>query len=985
MGLHHCLYDNEEQLPLPNVCDRAHQYPEESCPPLCMCIGLTLNFRNISRVDAYPSLHALSVTYSGDDHRYPTFLKSSSIRYLILTDLVVIPDHFFRRLYRLSLLDASNNRLSFLPDHLFSDLFSLETLNLAFNEIANISRSLFSNLTKLRTVDLSHNGITSLPDGLFRASPLDKLDLSHNKISDVAEYAFAGLKKLYRLDLSFNELAMLPSGTFSGLSELYYLHLNNNRLATLHSRIFATLYYLFELNLSDNALETLPNHTFDGMVWNANLYLARNKLSVIPDGIFPFYEPVILDLSVNALENLPDDILTDGDTLKVLRLDRNNISVLPDNIFKRMLVLSELDLSSNTIYNLPKDVFRSLASLLELNMKRNKLSYIPNNAFRTLKKLSFLDLSTNEIQYISNRVFQGLTALVQLSLSQNRISAIESNAFKGLKSLYQLDLSNNKIHSLFKHTFKGLGNLRNLMVANNHIRTVHVDAFVGLSGLTYFEFNNNKIATLPAKVFTDMRSLVYLDMAYNRLNYVPKNVFKGIAGRVFLRLDNNRIEDFPRLPENTKMLDISNNAIKSIPTGSFANASKLYFLNIMGNELEITQHIFKGLDNLRYLLTDIPFICCNKPKSVSKDKCLELKDSNKNCLRTMEGCEIAKSDAISSCSNLISTGVLRVFLWIIGISALLGNFTVIFYRLVFDRDNIKNTYAIFVLNLGVSDFFMGIYLAIIGIADYYYSGEYAWNDQEWRKSIFCVIGGIFSFISSEMSTFLILLVTLDRFLVIVLPLSHLARWRISWIQAVFISAFFWIVSITLSIIPVASFQSYFKGDYYSQAGVCLALPLLGENQNGAEYSFAVFVYLNSFIFGVIALGQILIMYTIRAKTKGITSSATAQRERTVAKTLFLVVATDFCCWFPVGIMGVMAKFGIKISDLAYAWLIVFVLPINAAVNPFLYTVTAIWRKRKREYNRTSMTSTSRQRRQRETIVMETSATCKGTKHETHSV
>ncbi|XP_069110041.1 G-protein coupled receptor GRL101-like [Argopecten irradians] len=241
---------------------------------------------------------------------------------------------------------------------------------------------------------------------------------------------------------------------------------------------------------------------------------------------------------------------------------------------------------------------------------------------------------------------------------------------------------------------------------------------------------------------------------------------------------------------------------------------------------------------------------------------------------------------------------------------------------------------------------MGIYLAIIGIADVYYSGEYAWNDQEWRNSVYCTVAGILSFISSEMSTFLILLVTLDRLLVIVLPLSHLARWRISWTQAVGVSCLCWIVSITLAIVPVSSFQSYFKGEYYSQAGVCLALPLLGEEQDGAEYSFAVFVYLNSFIFSVIAIGQVLILCTIKRKTKGIATSIKLQREKTVAKTLFLVVATDFCCWFPVGVMGVMAKLGMKISDLAYAWVIVFVLPINSSVNPFLYTATAIWKKRR---------------------------------------
>ncbi|XP_033753251.1 relaxin receptor 1-like [Pecten maximus] len=67
----------------------------------------------------------------------------------------------------------------------------------------------------------------------------------------------------------------------------------------------------------------------------------------------------------------------------------------------------------------------------------------------------------------------------------------------------------------------------------------------------------------------------------------------------------------------------------------------------------------------------------------------------------------------------------------------------------------------------------------------------------------------------------------------------------------------------------------------------------------------------------------------------------------VAITLFFVVMTDFCCWCPIGIMGVVSRYGVKIPDDVYAWVMVFVLPINAAINPFLYTASAVWRKRRK--------------------------------------
>ena len=48
-----------------------------------------------------------------------------------------------------------------------------------------------------------------------------------------------------------------------------------------------------------------------------------------------------------------------------------------------------------------------------------------------------------------------------------------------------------------------------------------------------------------------------------------------------------------------------------------------------------------------------------------------------------------------------------------------------------------------------------------------------------------------------------------------------------------------------------------------------------------------------------------------------------------------------CLYFP----GILAVTGTEISGAVYAWTAVLVLPINSALNPFLYTVTAILGKK----------------------------------------
>ncbi|XP_033753103.1 G-protein coupled receptor GRL101-like [Pecten maximus] len=396
-------------------------------------------------------------------------------------------------------------------------------------------------------------------------------------------------------------------------------------------------------------------------------------------------------------------------------------------------------------------------------------------------------------------------------------------------------------------------------------------------------------------------------------------------------LPTNLLEDLSEL----SLLLLSNNRLVGLPYNTFIGLSKLTLLDIGDNYLT----------NLTKILTANLFVCCVKP--TPETECFEPISSLQSCHRNPDTCRY-KGHAISSCYALISSYILKTCLWIIGICALTGNLAVIVYRIFFDRENITKNYSLFTLNLAISDLLMGIYLLIIGMVDAHYNGVYAWNDQKWRKSILCTTAGILSSVSSEMSTFLILMVSVDRLIVIMFPLSRLSRRSISWRMALIVSVLFWIVSVTLAIIPTVTLQSYFKGEFYSQSSVCLALPLTTDIQSGTEYSFAVFVCLNSIIFTIKVVCQICIFKSIRTSGRRVTSSQNRQRETNVAITLFFVVVTDFCCWCPIGIMGLASRYRVEIPGGVYAWVMVFVLPINAAINPFLYTATAIWRRRQKE-------------------------------------
>ena len=55
----------------------------------------------------------------------------------------------------------------------------------------------------------------------------------------------------------------------------------------------------------------------------------------------------------------------------------------------------------------------------------------------------------------------------------------------------------------------------------------------------------------------------------------------------------------------------------------------------------------------------------------------------------------------------------------------------------------------------------------------------------------------------------------------------------------------------------------------------------------------------------------------------------------VARRLLAVVMTDFFCWFPIGLLGLLAKSGVPISGDVNVAMAIFVLPFNSALNPLL--------------------------------------------------
>ncbi|XP_071510300.1 uncharacterized protein [Diadema antillarum] len=411
-------------------------------------------------------------------------------------------------------------------------------------------------------------------------------------------------------------------------------------------------------------------------------------------------------------------------------------------------------------------------------------------------------------------------------------------------------------------------------------------------------------------------------------------------------------------------LELVSSNIELIPAAAFSNNGDLYSLSLLGNPIsKIEKGAFSNLKNLRKLDlrdTDLPI------NSDIREALQEIKSLHTIYADTFTMCCImeltpadsddttgcfAPADEFSSCSDLLKDTVLRISMWILGISAMAGNIFVIGLRAI-RRHQVETSriQSRLITHLAISDFFMGCYMMAIAGADFYFRGDYAVHADAWRASLLCRLAGFISTLSSEVSVFIIMLISLDRILCIVFV--HHPDIQFSnksckiWLVVV------WVISLVISIIPAVVPIPYFQ-QFYGKSSVCLGLPLTTERLPGWEYSISLFLGLNLVCFVVTAFCYVAIFVAVRrsaanfskSKDHGRHTKRGMQVQVKLAAKMALIVGTDFICWMPIIIMGFLSAIRVvEIPADVYAWTAVFILPLNSSLNPYLYTLSTVWQR-----------------------------------------
>ena len=473
--------------------------------------------------------------------------------------------------------------------------------------------------------------------------------------------------------------------------------------------------------------------------------------------------------------------------------------------------------------------------------------------------------------------------LVYLSLADCQLVSLK---LPSLPNLHSLDLSLNSIQRIYVDTLRSVVSLRVLVLRGNPLTTL-------------FTSVNGSIVTL--------NDVIYLD-----LSRVPLEQF-----------DSSLSDVLPSL----QTLNLSQTGLSDAGEG-FSQYQQLRVVDLLGCPLtSVPPAMFQGLGQLQTVYGDNYKLCCKEtlPAGFNLGQCF------------------APSDEISSCGDLLHSDAYRVVLSIMAALSITGNLVSYIVRVLVPQNASSSGFVVLVTHLCVADLFMGVYLAIIGVADRMYLSSYLWKDTAWRHSVACRLGGFLCLLSSEMSAFTICVITLDRFLVLRFPFSDMRLQRGS---AHLTCWLLWIGGVLIAGVPLLPVTQHWQ--FYSQTAVCIPLPVTRQTFAGHQYSFGVIIVLNFLLFVIIAAGQACVYMSVQANRMTATDSSKQAQDVRVARRLITIALSDFMCWFPIGLLGLLASGGYPIPGEVNVVLVILVLPLNAALNPFLYTVNTLLERRQRQ-------------------------------------
>lgn len=310
---------------------------------------------------------------------------------------------------------------------------------------------------------------------------------------------------------------------------------------------------------------------------------------------------------------------------------------------------------------------------------------------------------------------------------------------------------------------------------------------------------------------------------------------------------------------------------------------------------------------------------------------------------------LPKPNAFFPCQDLFDTWWLRFGIWSVFLLAFTGNILVIVVLSLVRPSSATSALTsimwlahskrhidvprFLVINLAIADLLMAIYLGLLAFVDLSTLGEFKLFAIKWQYSSGCKLAGFLGVLSSELSVFILAIITLERNYAITNAV-HLNR-RLSLQKAMIIMLVGYTFALSMAIMPLNGISDYRK--------FSICLPLNIDSNLSSQIYIISLISINTFSFLLLLSCYLRMYFAIRG------SQAWNTNDLRIVKRMSILVITDFLCWMPIIIVSIATLFGYHIIGTnGIKILTIFILPLNSVANPFLYAITT--KKFKRDLN-----------------------------------
>ena len=255
-----------------------------------------------------------------------------------------------------------------------------------------------------------------------------------------------------------------------------------------------------------------------------------------------------------------------------------------------------------------------------------------------------------------------------------------------------------------------------------------------------------------------MKYVLVLDAGKNDINQIHSHCFENKVALRVVKLNSNKLQHIQKFAFHKLIsllyIDLSNNMLTLIPEYFIALSDSLSFISIKDNPLdaELNKATIIKL-NMNFFLTSHFSLCCFASKNVK--------------------CSFKKPWYVS-CSQLLLTWPTKFTFYCITLAILVTNIFSI-YLVVKDkkgRHNKSDTTGVFntiATVIGIVDITGSVPLFILWLSDLFFKSSFVLQRNQWQCSLLCFISGGINIHFVMASTFLHVLLSLTRYMVVKHP------------------------------------------------------------------------------------------------------------------------------------------------------------------------------------------------------------------------